>query len=340
MRGLSTSQWNCALAEVRTDPLGGARVVIADDRASRPGAFSHVAERPPIDPASDPFNEGNESMTPPELWASRPGGGEADGPGWVARAVPNLYPVLNPDAAAPGTDPEADLFAARANIGSHEVVINSPEPVDSLASLGQAQLDIAVDAWRSRIAAHSDAACRHLFVNEGREAGASLPHTHAQLIALPFVPPSLAREREAFTAHSARTSGRNLLADVVSAEIRRRDRLIAVDDEAVLLAPWASSNAFQMMVVPRDGRQLFEAEGPACSAMLGRALRLLKARFGAPPPLNLWIRTAPSGASEWTWRIDILPRLAQPAGIELGAGIGVNPVAPERAAAELRELDS
>ncbi|MEI7890083.1 MAG: galactose-1-phosphate uridylyltransferase, partial [Actinomycetes bacterium] len=113
-----------------------------------------------------------------------------------------------------------------------------------------------------------------------------------------------------------------------------------IDDDSVLLAPWASTAAYQLMLVPRDGGSLFEAASAPCDAMLGRALRLLRTKFDAIPPLNIWVRTAPSGADHWTWRIDILPRLAQPAGIELGTGVGVNPVAPERAAGELRELDT
>lgn len=324
---------------MRTDPIGGGRVVIADDRADRPGAFTHIVARPAIDPGKDPFLEGHEDRTPPELWALRPDGGAANGPGWLARAVPNLYPALTEGAPAPPGEAEEELFAARSAEGSHEVIINSPEATDSLCDLEPEQLEVAVEAWRTRLAAHAGAACRHLFVNEGSEAGASLPHTHAQLIALPFVPAALAREREAFTAHAARTGGRNLLADVLASEVRRRDRVVAIDEETVLLAPWASRSAFQLMLVPRDGRAMFEDDGPTGAAMLGKALSLLKARFGAPPPLNLWIRTRPDGAEHWTWRIDILPRLAQPAGIELGTDLGVNPVSPERAAAELRELD-
>jgi UDPglucose--hexose-1-phosphate uridylyltransferase len=328
------------LPEIRTDPIGGRRVIIADDRSDRPGAFNSVAERAPIDPAADPFLEGHESMTPPEVWALRPDGGPADSPGWLVRSVPNLYPVLTSGAESPRLDPEPDLFSGRAAEGAHEVIINSPEAVTSLADLAPGQLDAVVSAWRERIAAHSTAACRHLFVNEDRTAGASLPHSHAQLIALPFVPSQIAREREAFSAHAARTAGLNLLSQVLASEIRRRERIVAIDDEAVLLAPWASASAYQLMLVPRDGRARFEDDGPSCSAMLGRALALLKTRFSAPPPLNLWIRTAPDGAESWTWRIDILPRLAQPAGIELGVGLGVNPISPERVASELRDLDS
>ena len=108
--------------------------------------------------------------------------------------------------------------------------------------------------------AHADAACRHLIVNEGREAGASLPHTHAQLYALDFVPAAVAREREHFHAYAVRTMGGNLLADLVQEEVRRRERIVAIDDEAVLMAPYA-----EPLAVPPDDRP-----APRAGALRGR----------------------------------------------------------------------
>ena len=108
---------------------------------------------------------------------------------------------------------------------------------------------LAVDTWRERMRAHADAACRHLIVNERREAGASLPHTHAQLYALDFVPAAVARERERFGAYAVRTMGGNLLGDYVQEEVRRRERIVAIDDEAVLMAPVRLARA-----VPPDPR--------------------------------------------------------------------------------------
>ena len=88
--------------------------------------------------------------------------------------------------------------------------------------------------------ARAGAAYVHLIVNERREGGASLPHTHAQVYALDFVPAQVARERERFGAYATRTMGGNLLGDLVQEEVRRRERIVAIDDEAVLLAPYAS----------------------------------------------------------------------------------------------------
>jgi UDPglucose--hexose-1-phosphate uridylyltransferase len=323
--------------ELRVDPLSGLKSIIAAGRATRPGGGFAVEPAEPIDPERDPFLEGHEDRTPPEVWALRPGGGAPDTPGWRVRSVPNLFPAVAPDAEAPPPHPTPDLFTAQPAAGVQEVIVNAPEAVTSLADLAPEQVVTAVDGWRERMRAHAGAACVHLLVNERREGGASLPHTHAQLYALPFVPAAVARERERFGAYATRTMGGNLLADLVQEEVRMRDRVVAIDDEAVLLAPYASRLPYQLMLVPRRPRPRFEDEGATAAALLLDALLRLRRRLGASPPVNLWVRTAPRGAETFCWRIDILPRLTHLAGLELGIGVNLCVVAPEVAAQELRD---
>ena len=179
----------------------------------------------------------------------------------------------------------------------------------------------------------------HLIVNEGREAGASLPHTHAQLYALPFVPAAVARERERFTAYSDRTHGRNLMEDLLQEEVRRRERVVAVDSEAVALCPFAARVPFHVQVVPRRPSARFEDDGPLGAAMLHGVLGRLAAALGGHAPLNMWVRTAPRGAERFCWRIDVLPRLAHLAGLEMGTGVHLNVLTPEGAAERLRSVD-
>jgi UDPglucose--hexose-1-phosphate uridylyltransferase len=285
----------------------------------------------------------------------------------VARAVPNLYPVFAdpsierrastfsaPDAQtrpsvpetglASSIDPlaastrvgEVDLFRSAVAAGAHEVVINAPEHATTLATLSEACFADAVAAWRERMRAHTEASYVHLIVNEGHEAGASLEHSHAQLYALGFVPAVVARERERVAAYHERTMGAHLLGDVLGEEVRRRERLVAIDEDAALICPWASRSPFELRVVPRRPTPSFEADH-AGTGMLRVALRALAAAFERPPQLNLWIRTAPRGTEEFCWHVDIVPRLTIRAGFELGAGVDVNVYPPERAAADLRE---
>ena len=332
------------MPEIRIDPLSGHRTIVADERSRRPGGAPGLSpsERlpEPIDPQRDPFAEGNEKRTPPELFAVRPGGGPPDTPGWKVRVVPNLYPALAPSGQGERdgeVDGEDGLFHSLPATGAHEVIINGPQPVLSLAELPVEQVAVAMDAWRERMRTHEQSAYVQLIVNERREAGASLPHTHSQLYALDFVPAAVARERERAGAYAARTMGQSLLGDLVAEEVRLRERIVAIDEEAVLMAPYASRLPFQLMLAPRRPVPRFEQDGPTGAALLHDGLTRLARHLGASPPLNMWVRTAPRGAEHFAWRIDVLPRLTHLAGLELSTDLNLNIVAPEHAAALLRE---
>ena len=329
------------MPELRIDPLSGLRVIVAGERGARPGAFIGAAADTVVDPSEDPFLEGHEDRTPPEVYALRPNGGPPYSPGWRVRVVPNKFPALaggDDSAAEPleGGRGEPELFASRPATGAHEVVINGPEPVGSLLDLGPAGLADAMGVWRERIRFHAEAGYVHVIVNEGKSAGASLPHTHAQVYALPLVPAAVARERERFTAYRDRTQGRNLLGDVVQEEVKRGERLVAIDAEGVAICPFAAHVPFHVQIVPRVPVARFEDKGPLCAALLHDVLRRLAAELDGVPPFNLWVRTAPRGAETFCWRIDLLPRLAHPAGLEMGAGVQLCVLAPEDAAERLR----
>jgi UDPglucose--hexose-1-phosphate uridylyltransferase len=334
--------------EIRIDPLSGHRTIVAGERSHRPGGapgervWELPAER--VDPGEDPFAAGHEDQTPPELYAVRPDGGAPNSPGWTVRVVGNLYPALGPageideePAVAPNSA-QPDLFTSLPATGAHEVIVNGPQPVVSLADLPAAQMAIAVEVWRERMRAHSASAYVQLIVNERREGGASLPHTHAQLYALDFVPAEVARERERSGAYATRTMGQSLLGDLIAEEVRLGERIVGIDEEAVLMAPYASRLPYQLMLAPRTPRPRFEEEGPSGAALLHDGLRRLARHLGSSPPLNIWVRTAPRGADRFCWRIDVLPRLTHLAGLELSTGVSLNIVAPERAAAALREV--
>jgi UDPglucose--hexose-1-phosphate uridylyltransferase len=331
--------------ELRIDPLSGLRTIVAGERADRPGGGFSVEPRRPLDPEADPFLEGHEDRTPPELYAHPVDGREPDTPGWTVRVVPNLYPALVDTGVDPGepADPlaggrgEPELFAIRPASGAHELIVNTPRPLDSLRELEPGQLEEAMVVWRERMSVHDGAAYVHLIVNEGREAGASLPHTHAQLYAMTFVPALVARERERFTAYAERTQGRNLLEDLLQEEVRLRERVFAIDPEAVAMCPFGSRLPFQIQIAPRRPRTAFEQDGPLGAPMLLEALARLESVLGGVPPFNMWIRTAPRGARWFCWRIDLVPRLNYLAGLELGVGVHLNVLPPERAAAMLRE---
>ena len=240
-RSVSASQVAVSSPEVRIDQLTGLRAILAPGRADRPDAFAPAPWRTKEDArASCPFCEGREDRTPPEVWARRPGGGEPDSPGWTARAVPNLYPVLAPaahdaesgrlapDAARPvetGLASSIDPLGSSTRAGEPDLFASQPGRRRPRGDRPLARARDLVDRARRGGASRApwtrgasgcgpdadEAAYVHLIVNEGPDAGASLEHSHAQLYAMRFVPAEIARERERAAAYHQRTMGGDLL---------------------------------------------------------------------------------------------------------------------------------
>lgn len=279
-------------------------VAIAPARAARPGAKSGELDPPSEEElVSCPFCEGREDRTPPEVLALPVvAGREPDTPGWQVRVVPNLYPA----------------FAGQ------EVVVHGPEHTRSLAELDDALLELVAEAWRRRARARREEGLTHLqaLVNEGREAGASLTHSHSQLVWLPEEPPLSAAE----AGEPCR------ICAAIELELREGTRVVAERDGVVLLCPWAGRMPYELLVAPvehePDGFDS-EALGTAL-ALAADGLRRLRAVEG-PRPANLWLHNGSH------WHLELLPRLTILAGLELGAGVYLNPLAPEQAAEALRE---
>lgn len=351
MSGPAGHQGGAGTPEIRIDPLSGLRVLVAGGRATRPGGLPSFQAPVPVDAASDPFAEGNEGRTPPEIWADRPSGGAPDTAGWRVRSVPNLYPALAQRFAGERDNDPADPLAtgdARPSLldtatpayGNHEVIINTPRQVQSLGELSRDELSATLAGWANRIEHHranTIVAYPHLCVNEGKPAGASLPHSHAQLYVLPFVPQLVASECERMRSYFGQTEGHCLMQDLLADELRAGERIVALDEDAAVIAPYAAATPYRLWVLPRAREDRFETSPHRAAAMLHTALFALRTALGAMPPLNLWVRTAPPGAEGFGWRIEIVPRIGQPAGMELGTGVHINAVPPEACAASLRD---
>jgi UDPglucose--hexose-1-phosphate uridylyltransferase len=300
--------------------------VVAPSRAHRPGAPHAEPVEESDDPAGCPFDEGRESATPPETFVIGPPGRPPDTPGWRVRVVPNKFPAFGP---WPQSGDRTDgLFARRAAIGRQEVVVHSPRHVRTIANLGSKELELVADAWQERAAAAKEAGFSyvHALVNEGSGAGASLAHSHSQLVWLETEPPLVAQEREAQSA-----CGGCLLCRVLLGERDQRIRVVEERDGLILLCPFAGRQPYELLAAPLE----CEAD-PFTSSRLGEALilaaegiRRIRIAEGAVA-LNLWLHAGGH------WHIEVLPRIGILAGIELGAGYFVNTMAPESAAGILR----
>ena len=306
--------------------MSGRWVVIAPARARRPGADRPRADEEKEQTAGCPFCEGREGATPPETFALGPPGRAADAPGWRVRVVPNKFPAFGPWSAKGN---RIGLFARRAALGRQEVVIHSPRHVRTLADLSGRELERVAEAWQARAGAAREQGFAYVqaLVNEGREAGASLQHSHSQLVWLEGDPPLVAQEREV----QAKEGG-CVLCRVLAEELAQRIRVVAERDGLVLLCPFAGRQPYELLIAPRDCET-----DPFASAALGAALTLaaeglrrLRVAEGAVP-VNIWLHAGGH------WHFEVLPRLTVLAGLELGAGYFVNTLAPESAAGVLRE---
>jgi UDPglucose--hexose-1-phosphate uridylyltransferase len=299
------------MQQLLVDELTGERVILAPARALRPDTFRVHSEPLPPRVATCPFCLGNERETPPEV--ARIGDGAPDTPGWTLRVVPNKFPMVGDGVA-----------------GTHEVVIFSPAHDADLGALApEGAADVLV-ALRDRARFHLVQGCRYVqvFVNQGKPAGASIEHPHAQLVALDFVPTRAQTRLDRFTEAA------------FAADQEHR----IIDGAVIAWCPPASPTPFCVRVALAHGAGRFDEATDDDARAVGRALRAVIASLRVALgdiAYNVMIETAPrdyTGAFHW-W-VDIVPRLTITAGFELATGLSVNIVAPEHAAKTLLGLEA
>ena len=305
--------------------MSGRVVIVAPERDARPRT-SPALDSPEPAPASCPFCPGNEADTPPEVY--RTGAGPPNTPGWRIRVVPNLYPIVG--------GPEAGHRAG----GAHEVIVLSPDHARSFAQLSDEHATEVLTVARDRARAHLDAGLQYVQVllNHGREAGASIAHPHGQLLALEFVPPAVLAARDRLDAAGT---------DTVAAQRQEvtGGPFSVTDGDAAVWCPPASGRPYAMRIAHREVEARFDGSNDDVIAAMARALRVGLARLAAvvgDAPYNVVVHSATRGdhSEHAHWYIDVQPRLGVRAGFELGTGVDVNAVAPEAAAARLRDAHS
>jgi UDPglucose--hexose-1-phosphate uridylyltransferase len=338
-----------APGELRQDPLGGGWVAITAGRAARPEAFLGDVGTP-RGPLGCPFCPGNEHMTPPEVWADRDPGTKPDHPGWHVRVVPNKFPAfagpLTPAERNGGSGGPVDgstagrgLYRSAPTAGVHEVVIHNPDHQATLADLEVPEVTRAMAAWRERLAAHRDQAFGAVLVivNQGRTAGASLEHPHSQVFATAGRPDRVQAELD-------RLAGEACAACATVAAERDGPRLVGGTGDLLTICPWASASPFEALLLPGAHRPRFEDGDAGDDLAVATALRDLLRRFrgvaGDHAPYNLVLHSAPPGVDDFHWHLHLLPRLTTYGGFELGTGVIINVVDPDRAAEALRASGS
>ncbi|ANA41371.1 MULTISPECIES: galactose-1-phosphate uridylyltransferase [Geobacter] len=341
------------MSELRWDPLKQHWVIIATERGRRPRDF--MVEHKATDAACCPFCYGLEEKTPPEIYAVRDTGA-ANSPGWMVRVIPNKYPALRieGDLNSRGFGP----YDVLNGIGAHEIIIETPDHDRDMAELSPAEITEVLRAWRARfLDLRRDTRFRYmvLFKNHGTKAGATLSHSHSQLIAVPLIPPVAATElrvcKDYFSAKE-----RCLICDLIDFELKSGERIVREFANYVIMTPYAACFPFEVRLYPKrhafDFALLPDAEltelAVALKDMLTRLRSILR-----DPPYNFILHTAPprhprlgkpgywsSIEYDYHWHIELVPRLTQIAGFEWGTGFHINPTSPEDAATFLREAGS
>ena len=330
------------MAEFRRDPVSDRWVIIAENRSQRPDEFrARGARRVEV---ACPFCAGHERETPdPTAVYPPPGAGRAVAD-WQVRVVPNKFPAVHmPPLEMAGASGPSECSPAR---GAHEVIIETPQHVVSFTELTDAQAELTFAAYRDRLRhwrSHGHLAYGMIFKNARAEGGASIEHTHSQLLATASVPCELAREVAG--AQSFRQSqGKCIFCDMLARERAWRQRWVAETDLFSVFCPYASRFPYEMWVLPRQHCSRFEdLEATAC-VQLAHLVRDLLRRLEwllEEPAYNYWIHTAPWDGPRhdaYHWHLEIVTRLTRVAGFELGAGYFINPVCPEEAASRLRSI--
>lgn len=334
---------NTWMSELRKDPIVSRWVIISKERGKRPSDFPHdETHRTSV---HCPFCAGNEFSTPEEVLTYGRPNGDRNTPGWRLRVVPNKFPALHIEGEL---NPRGDgMFDLMDGIGAHEVIIETPDHKKDLTDLQPQEFEWMLHAYRERILdLKRDTRFRYIliFKNQGFAAGATVEHTHSQLIATPVVPRVVQEELHGTEQHFE-LKDRCIYCDIIRQEIRDAKRIVAENERFIAFEPYASRVPFETWLLPKHHQSNFESEDvghfPLLASLFRETLYRLKQALDHPP-YNYMLHTAPvnskQGHAAYHWHFEIVPKLTKLAGFEWGSGFYINPTPPEEAAAYLREV--
>ncbi len=330
------------MPELRKDPIVGRWVIISTERGKRPSDWAFEARI--RKGGFCPFCPGNEDKTPPEILAVRDGGpAQANSPGWRVRVVPNKFPALQIEGELNRRG--EGLYDLMNGIGAHEVIIETPDHEKELADLDVSHIESILKVFRDRVTdLRNDLRFQYILVfkNHGGTAGASLEHSHSQLIATPILPKRVAEELDGANKHY-RLKERCIYCDIIHQEMDSKKRIIQETDAYLAIAPFASRFPYETWILPKEHASHYERMEEVFyhkfAEILKDVLQRIQRTLDAPP-YNFIIHSSPiqrADVPEYHWHMEIIPKLSRIAGFEWGSGFYINPIPPEDAAAHLAE---
>lgn len=332
------------MPELRRDPIVGRWVIISTERGKRP---SDLTSTPPPTNKSGfcPFCPGNETRTPPEILAYRDGISLPNSPGWTLRVVSNKFPALRIEG---DLNREGDGIYDKMNgIGAHEVIIESPNHEDTLSTISEKSFEDVLSSYSERfIDLKKDDRFRYIliFKNHGENAGATLEHTHSQLIALPIIPKRVVEELDGSLEYF-NFKERCIFCDIIRQEIRQGIRVVDENQDFLAITPYAPKLPFETWIMPKKHESSFENLKKVYYKSLASLFRDTLRRLDKVlnnPNYNFILHTSPLDQLEseyFHWHFEIMPKLTKVAGFEWGSGFYINPTPPEEAASFLRDVN-
>ena len=338
------------MSELRKDPIIGRWVIVATERGKRPTDF--VSAVPKGDSVNCPLCEGNETMTPPEIYSVRSHDSLANSPGWNIRVVPNKFPALRIEGSVEREG--VGMFDKMSGVGAHEVVIETPKHDDILYRRSDDGIVLLLDTYKKRIADLKKDTRLHyimVFKNEGERAGATLSHPHSQIIATPIVPKRVREEVEGSLEYYGYKM-RCVFCDIIREEKRFGARIVHENVSFISLCPFASRFPFEIWLLPKRHMSgytsMTQQETIELGDCLGVTMKRLSTALGEPQ-YNWMLHSEPNSSvhrypwpdveEHYHWHFEIIPKLTRVAGFEWGTGFYINPTPPEDAAEFLREVD-
>ncbi|MFZ0389370.1 MAG: galactose-1-phosphate uridylyltransferase [Calditrichia bacterium] len=331
------------MPELRKDPIIGRWVIISTERGHRPSDFVDVTNQKTG--GFCPFCYGNEDKTPPEIFALRPDKSQPNRPGWTLRVVSNKYPALRIEGQL---NRQGDGMYDKMNgVGAHEVIIETPEHFKDLADMDAAAITEVLQVFRSRIFdLKKDVRLKYclVFKNHGMSAGASLEHTHSQLIATPIIPKAVLEELHGAESYF-KFKERCIFCDIIRQELKDDIRVVFEEEHFIAVEPYAPRFPFETWILPKQHHSHYEDLNDTELQHLSITLKDVLGRINTAlnyPPYNFVIHTSPmqeKSMEYYHWHIEFMPKLTRVAGFEWGSGFFINPTSPEDAAQYLKKIN-
>jgi len=344
------------MPELRQNPITKDWVIIAPERSKRPHQFRHhkvqekITEGDMEGRATCPFCPGREEICGEAVLTYYQDDSQGGVQGkWSLRVVPNKFPALvEGEETSRITEGGGNFFIKMNGVGYHEVVIEHPEHLQTIATMSIQAVDGIISSYVERyqvLINRPNVELITIFRNNGPRAGTSLRHPHSQIIASPIVPIHIRHVLEEAVRYFD-TMGRCIYCNMIDQEKISGKRVISETEHFIAISPFFSRSPFETWILPKRHRASFaKISDTERRDLAGALIDILKRLYHGldNSDYNYMIHSVPYQdypADYYHWHLQILPKLYEVAGFELGSGIYLNSTSPEENARYLKEIET